>query len=197
MAGDSAPVGEPRQLAARFPGPGPLLLKAYLDLWLTENGTTDEKARLGSPANLPHPWDPPTCTDPRLRWELWQWLDAVAAWINAEYLWEPSGTPPIPDCWPQHPHIVHELAVVADMRHRASLTANSDALEIWHRLVLPGFLDRMKQRLKNHCDDAHQPWPARSRWTRHTSPDTSAARNDAYESDLDGLGRDCTQSPSC
>lgn len=178
------PEPEPRELAVRFPGPGPLVLKAYLDLWLTENGTAEEKARLGSPANLPHPWDPPTCTDRRLRWELWLWLDAVAGWINAEYLWEPSGTPVIPDCWPQHPHIVHELAVVADMRHRSNLTANSDALEIWHRNVLPGFLDRMRQRLKSHCEDDHQPWPARSRYARHVADAAVTDRYLAFELDL-------------
>ena len=182
MAGDTTPAGPP--LALPFPGPGPEIARAYHTLWLAENGTKEEMARIGSPANLPHPWDPPTCTDRSMRWELWLWLDAVATWLNHEYLWEPGATPAIPDCWPQHPHIVHKLAVVADMRYRCRLTGNSDALEIWHRVVLPGFLDRMKQRLKNHCDDGHQPWPARSRYTRHTSDGVVNDRDQAFHADI-------------
>lgn len=190
MAGDSVSNGEARLLVMGFPAPGPMILKAYYDLWLTQNGTEEEKRRLGNPANLPHPWDPPTCTNPRLRWELWRWLDAVAGWINAEYVWEPNGSPVIPDCWPLHPHIVHELAVLADQRRQCTLASNSDRLENWHRIVLPGFLDRMKLRLNSHCEDAHQPWPARSRHARHTGPDAQRARADAFEADLGALYRD-------
>jgi len=173
-----------RVLVEPFPGPGPLVSRAYSDLWLTQAGSEEEKKRLGSPANLPHPWDPPTCTDRRLRWELWLWLDAVAAWVNAEYCWEPSGTPFIPACWPQHPHIVHELAVLADQRRRCNLAANSDLLENWHRYVLPGFLDRMRERLNNHCDDQHQPWPARGRQALFDAREAGINRTVAYEDDL-------------
>ena len=67
---------------------------------------------------------------------------------------------------------------------------NSDVLENWHRYVLPGFLDRMRQRLKQSCDDDHQPWPARSRHTRHTGEAASASRLGAFEADLLALVRD-------
>ena len=63
-------------------------------------------------------------------------------------------------------------------------------LENWHRYVLPGFIDRMRQRLKQSCDDEHQPWPARSHYTRHTSEDATAQRVRAFESDLVAFARD-------
>ena len=63
---------------------------------------------LGSPT-MP---DPATITDPSLRAEAWDWLDAVVCWFNAEYVWDPTlGV--IPACWPRHPHLVHEIAVIA------------------------------------------------------------------------------------
>jgi len=154
---------EPRPMVQPFPAPGPLVGRACHDLWLTQTGTAEEKRRLGPPANLPQPWDPATCTDSRLRRELWLWLDAVAAWINHEYCWDPNRTPFIPPCWPQHPHIVRELAVLADQRRRCNLAANSDLLENWHRYVLPGFLDRLRERLNGDCDDWHRSWPGQCR----------------------------------
>jgi hypothetical protein len=196
MAGDPNKFDEVRFLVGVFPLPGPSVAKAYNDLFLTQNGTEDQKRRLGNPADLPHPWDPATCQERRLRWELWLWLDAVAAWVNADYVWEAAGAPVIPDCWPQHPHIVHELAVLADQRRRCQIAPNSDHLENWHRLVLPGFLDRMKQRLKSSCDDTHQPWPARSRYTRHTSDRAGIARTRAFEADLKALHREDDPAPT-
>ena len=47
-----------------------------------------------------------------------------------------------PACWPEHPHLVHDLAVLADQRRRAGPAITSDALEDWHRYALPAFLDR-------------------------------------------------------
>jgi len=98
-------------------------------------------------------------------------------------VWEATVGGCIPDCWPLHPHIVHELAVVADQRRRAALAPTSDLLENWHRFVLPSFFDRMKQRLKQSCDDDHQPWPARGRITRYTGEAASELRLHAFKSD--------------
>ena len=55
---------------------------------------------------------------------------------------------------------------------------------------MPGFIDRMRQRLKQSCDDDHQPWPNRSRYTRHTSEEASDQRLRAFESDLFALALD-------
>ena len=103
---------EPRELVQAFPTPGPLLGIAYRDLYLATEGSDHQKATIGDPSLLPKPWDPPSCRNPQLRAELWAWLDAVATWVNHEYVWDPDGT--IPPCWPLHPHIVHELAVILE-----------------------------------------------------------------------------------
>lgn len=194
MAGD--PTSSPGPLVLGFPAPGSRVQKAYHDLWEAQNGSEERKRKLGNPANLPRPWDPTTCLERGLRWELWLWLDQVVEWINSEYVWEASGGACIPDCWPLHPHLVHELAVVADQRRRAGHAPNSDLLENWHRYVLPGFIDRMRQRLKQSCDDDHQPWPARSWQSRHTSEAACGRRQAAFETDLLALLRDDDVDPA-
>jgi hypothetical protein len=68
-------------------------------------------------ADAAPPWEPATCRTPPLRQQLWLWLDAVVAWLVTDYVWEAADT--IPACWRQHPHLVHEIAVLADQRRRA------------------------------------------------------------------------------
>ena len=112
-------------------------------------------------------------------------LDAVVAWLVTEYAWEATDT--IPACWPQHPHLVHEIAVLADQRRRAGHTFTSDALEEWHRYSLPAFTERMKSRLGSHCEDGHQPWPAKGRHTRHTAETSRRTREEHYATDVGSL----------
>ena len=81
--------------------------------------------------------------------------------------WEAADT--IPACWPQHPHLVHEIAVLADQRRRAGHAFTNDALEESHRYSLPALTERMTSRLRSHCEDGHQAWPAKGRYTRHTA----------------------------
>ena len=171
----------PAELTLGFPPPGPLLAAVYRDLYLAAEGNQSQKATVGDPALLPKPWDPPTIRNPHLRAELWTWLDAVVVWINHEYTWDPDGT--IPPCWPQHPHLAHEIAVLADQRRRAGLALDSNTLEEWHRYTLPGFLERLRGRLKAHCDPDHQPWPGRSRHARHTDERHTQHRQHEYQSD--------------
>ena len=168
-----------------FPTPGPRIALAYKELNIAINGTDEEKKALGPIFNLPKPWDPETCQDPELRNEVWAWLEEVVTWINHEYAWDV--TPLIPSCWPLHPHIVHEVAVVADQRRRTMLGVTSDPLEEWHRYVLPSFVDRMRGRLKDHCTDGHKGWPSRGRYTRHISEDSLEERENVYAADLDAL----------
>ena len=169
-------------LVRAFPTPGPLLGTAYRDLYLAADGSDNQKATIGDPGLLPKPWDPPTCRNPHLRAELWEWLDHVVLWLNHEYVWDPDGM--IPPCWPHHPHLVHELAVLADQRRRVGIALDSNGLEEWHRYTLPGFLDRMRARLKAHCDQDHQPWPARGRHARHADQRQDQRRQDAYSDDV-------------
>lgn len=174
-----------RLLVQAFPVPGLLVRLAYRDLHIAVNGTEEQKKQVGNPALLPRPWEPASCLEGELRQQVWQWLEAVVVWLNRDYAWDVAAM--IPTCWPAHPHLVHEIAVVADQRRRAGLAMNSDALEEWHRYCLPAFGERMRNRLKAHCDDDHVSWPGRSRHSQHTSAEDAGGRDALYAADLAAL----------
>jgi hypothetical protein len=175
-----------RLLIRAFPEPGPRARNAFRELYLAANGGPEQQRHVGNPENLQRPWDPATCTDPPLRAEVWAWLEQVVAWLNHEYTWDLDAM--IPSCWSQHPHLVHEIAVLADRRRVAGTALTSDGLEEWHRSVLPQFTDRMRARLGHHCDEGHQPWPARSRHLRHTGDEhETGSRHRDYAGDVQAL----------
>lgn len=170
-------------LVLPFPAPDSVeLKKAYRNLYLSANGTEAEKKRIGNPANLPRPWDPASCTNPALRREVWAWLEKFVTWFNHEYVWDHNAGM-IPACWPQHPHLVHEIAVLADQRRRAGLDPTSSALEEWHRFGIPGFLERLKTRTKNSCDEHHASWPAEARHARGAGPGCAEVRAVLFATD--------------
>lgn len=175
---DSRP--EPMTLA--FPEGGSLLKLAHRELHLAAHGTPEQKKALGLATLLPRPWDPATCRHPDLRQQLWEWLEDVVTWLNHEYAWHVEDL--IPACWPHHPHLVHDIAVLADQRRRAGLAFTSDNLEEWHRYALPAFTERVRHHLRNGCDEGHQVWPARSRHLRHHDQDSSADREQTYADDV-------------
>lgn len=164
-----------------FPQPGPLLKLAYWELKEAVDGTQEHKRKLGDPSVLPRPWDPGSVTHPLLRKQLWEWLDEVVIWVNTEYVWDVDAM--VPACWPHHPHLVRELAVLADQRRQTADAVDSDALEEWHRYALPAFQQRMRSRLAVHCDDGHQPWPAKGRHARHTGPTATQEREATFAGD--------------
>ncbi|MEP6648600.1 MAG: hypothetical protein ABJA74_01615 [Lapillicoccus sp.] len=127
-----------------FPAPPRLVGKAYAKLQVLQTGTDEQIAALGPLELLERPWEPTRC-GPATRRQLWDWLDDVAAWVNHEFGWGVDRL--IPPCWPQHPHIAHELAVLADQRYTAGQAFHGGALEEWHRFSLPLFLERMTSRL--------------------------------------------------
>lgn len=174
-----------RPMIYPFPEPGELVRLAYRELHVAINGSDDEKKALGNLALLPRPWEPASCGDPGLRHELWEWFEAVVIWINHDYTWDTG--PLIPTCWPMHPHLVHEIAVVADQRRRAGLALTSDALEEWHRYCLTAFTDRMRGRLRSHCEDDHKAWPGRARHADHIDTKDVERREDIYALDVDSL----------
>ena len=175
-------------LVLPFPTPSSNeLRKAYNDLYLAVNGDEETKKRIGNPNKLPRPWDPPTCIKPALRRELWTWLDEVVIWFNHEYVWDHNAGM-IPACWPQHPHLVHEIAVLADQRRRAGLDPTSSALEEWHRYGIPGFLERLKTRIKSGCDEHHTHWPAEGRHARCVGRSAIEARAQLFGVDTAALG---------
>jgi hypothetical protein len=185
VTGAIEPNAQTRVLIQPFPVPGRLVQLAYRELDLVSNGAQDQLLALRNLADLPRPWDLATCETPQLRKEVWSWLEAVVTWLNREYVWDVADV--IPPCWPQHPHVVHEIAVLADQRRRAGLGLTSDALDEWHRYSLPSFTERMKTRLRNHCQEDHQSWPAKGRHTRYIAEAARERRMHAYAADLGAL----------
>ena len=173
---DAEPLVQP------FPMPDSELIRvAYWELFLSENGTDEQKQRLGEAELLPRPWDIATCLDPSLRRDVWQWYEAVVAWFNHEYVWDPTAGL-IPPCWPLHPHLIHDIGVLADQRRMIAQATNSNSLEEWHRYSLPAFQERLRERIRQHCDDRHQTWPARTRFARYAAD--AETRTASVEVDL-------------
>ena len=170
-------------LVQPFPATPALVALAYRELHIASTGTKEQLQALGDPLLLPRPWDPATCHRPELREQLWAWLEEVVTWFNVEYVWDAEFL--LPSCWPRHPHLVHDIAVIADQRRRAGRALTSEGLEEWHRYCVPSFLDRMKKSVKEGCDGDHQRWPARSRATRYENdrPDRAAV----FAGDVDAV----------
>lgn len=167
-----------------FPPLGPLIRLALRELDIAAHGTAEQRNKLGDPALLPRPWEPATCRQEALRAEVWAWLERVVDWLTHEHVWDiTTGVPP---CWPQHPDLVHQIAVLADQRRRAGDALISDPLEEWHRYALPSFWDRVRQSVRGHCDDGHQPWPAAGRFIRHVNDARPRVRT--YTGDVRTLG---------
>ena len=182
------------RLVTEFPGIGPAMSNAFQDLFRAETAkSADEVRDLDPLESLPRPWDVATIDDPDLRLEVWGWLDEVVGWLNIEYLWDVGDV--IPPCWPSHPHLVHELGVVADQRRRAGLAFTSDALEEWHRYTLPYFIDRMRNRYRGYCEDGHQQAPGTSRNRRYGSPASVEGRQALYSADAAAVFADSEESP--
>lgn len=101
--------------------PLPVDLAALLDHIAAEDET--------SPRNV-RPWDlsrlPQRLVDP-----VWGWLEDVVQWINRHHAWQPQHV--IPPCWPQHPNVALELAVLAFARQIALRAVVPTDLEQWHR----------------------------------------------------------------
>ncbi len=165
-----------RGVVIPLPAPGERLLTVLTEWELIDDGQHPYSV------DLARPWEPATCTDPGLRGELWEWLDQFVSWVNEQCLWDPGDV--IPPCWPHHPHLVHELAVLAVQRLQASRTPTASALEQWQTHTLPAFLNRSHTRLRRHCDTDHQPTPAGTAHTRHQSGPETTARQVAFEKDL-------------
>lgn len=156
-------MNDMNRLAAAFPIPPGAVLHALQLLEVRRRGDADEMAAAGNLDNLPRPWDPATCPE-ELREAVWEWCDQVAAWLNHEYVWRP--TQMIPLCWPHHPHIARELAVLAVLRWNAEESLTPEAVEEWHRYTFPMFGDRLTSRLgESGCRTGkHMDWPAEGRY---------------------------------
>jgi hypothetical protein len=185
MTGALGPDADSSALVQPFPKPERLVQFAYRELDLAMSRQQDHLLPLQDLATLSRPWDRGTCQTPQLRREVWLWLEVVVTWLNHEHVWDVADV--IPTCWPQHPHLVHEIAVLADQRHRAGQALTSDPLDEWHRHSPPSFIERVRSRLRNHCQEDHQSWPAKGRYTRHIGEATCRRRMDAYAADVRAL----------
>ena len=54
-------------------------------------------------------------------------------------------------------------------------------------IACPSFTERMRTRLRNHCQEDHQSWPAKGRYTRHLGEASCRRRMDAYAADVRAL----------
>lgn len=168
-------------IVAPFPKPPPQIRGAYRAFDNAALLIADDPSRLSSFSDLPRPWIPASCK-PELRRELWTWLDRVVIWLNHEYVFDPGHA--IPACWPQHPHLAHEIAVLADLRFRAELAVTSEPLERWHTTNLPQFIQRMHLRVGEVCEGGHPTqWPAVARFDRHVGPEATVGRDARFEND--------------
>ncbi|SDG04677.1 hypothetical protein SAMN05660662_0133 [Blastococcus aurantiacus] len=164
--------------AIRFPTPPREIRRAFEQLGKAEEaGLAPTAVHL-----LDRPWDPATCST-HVRAQLWPWLDEVAAWLNYAYAWQTVHT--VPSCWPAHPHLVHELAVLACLRVTAAGATGPHPLEEWHRYALPAFHARMAERLGIGCPPGrHTDWPARSWAADYSNTQATAWRRALFDSDL-------------
>jgi hypothetical protein len=189
-AGRRLPFGGP--MVQPFPEPGHAICTTMEQLQLAAATPPTSEAELLALAQLPRPWDPATCSGP-VRAELWVWLDLVAAWVNEQQLWNVT-RPGIPECWPAHPHLVHDLAVLACGRYYASFAVTPAALEDWHRYTLPSFLEQLRDRLGDGCQpQRHQPRPRGERDESYCAPRARQFREQVFGADqqtqtTDGLG---------
>jgi len=170
-------------IATEFPQPPGSMLRAWELLQIVRRGDADEMAESGVDLNdLPRPWMPGQCPDD-LREGMWTWCDAVAGWLNREYVWRPTQL--IPACWPRHPHLANELPVLAFTRWLAEDSLGPESIEDWHRYALPMFLDRMTSRMgESSCRTGkHQDWPAESRYTAFFSDELANDRADLIHID--------------
>jgi hypothetical protein len=185
LSKDTTPV------VARFPTPPPGIRGAMDVLQIAAAASMTNEEVLCRVEGLPRPWDPATCPGD-MRAELWAWLDEVAAWINTEHLWSLQ-TPGVPACWPAHPHIAHDLAVVASSRYLTMYAVSPAALEEWHRYALPAFLHRLTDRLGEGCVAGHQQPRPRAARDQDFADSTQAGRRRArFDVDSDLAGRHVT-----
>lgn len=168
---------KPIQAMTGCPVPPRPVRAAGEQLMIARYGSAEERQKLGPIHLLPRPWLPHTC-HPRLLSHLLMWLDEVAGWLTHDYSWRI--TTPIPSCWPEHPHIVHELAVLAWLRLLAEDALDVAPVEDWHRYALPSFANRLTERLGTGCTNGHDPWPTAPRHAAYRAESSVDARQDAF-----------------
>jgi hypothetical protein len=171
-------------MADPFPYPSPLIVDALDHLRLAAISPPTSEHELRGIAMLPRPWDPASCP-PELRTLIYTWLDDVASWINENHTWRVDRA--IPICWPEHPHLVHELATITCLRWESDYAVTAATLEEWQRYTLPLFLDRIANRVgPTGCPPGkHQPHPGQARNFLYRRDDQARLRRQHRYRDAD------------
>jgi hypothetical protein len=168
-------------IVERFPAPPTRVLAVFTRLQVLGSGSLAATANLDrEPAHVPRPWDPGDCDD-ELRFDVWEWCEDVASWFNREFAWR--GFDGIPPCWPQHPYLAHEIAVLASQRYLAAQAIDPRLLDDWLRVSLPAFVDRMSTRTGDGCLTAHTEWPGAAAFHRYADKATADARRELFRTD--------------
>ena len=169
-------------IVSRFPAPPSVLQQVLNTLATLRGGDKAAIEQVGDATALCRPWIVST-VPAEFRGDLWGWCDEVAGWLNSGYAWRPVNL--IPACWPRHPHLAHELPVLACLRAAAEGATGPELLEDWHRQSLPKFFERLAVRLgESTCRTGqHQDWPAASRYAAYTSDEAVADRRELFHLD--------------
>ncbi len=171
------------ELLTSFPEPSERMQSSVWKLERIARGGDDADRIRKTGEILPRFWDPTTIADPRLRWEVWMWLDQFVIWLNTQHAW--FGHDLTPACWPEHPPLTRYLAALAAQRFIAGQATGPAPLAEWHRYDLPTYLDHTREQ-RAACAEKHQPWPARAAHRRHIERAAAANRLRAFRRDLDG-----------
>lgn len=133
------------------------------------------------------PWVPAHCADQVLRRAVWGWCDEVAGWLNEQYVWLPDQY--VPACWPLHPHIAHELPVLAFTLWAAQHADTIEPLTTWQEQTFPRFCERMTARLgAGHCRDGrHDTCPGKPRQAAYYDRDAVTRRHAVIDADTGGV----------
>jgi hypothetical protein len=134
---------------APFPPPPQAVSDAVAALHVISLRPPTDELSLRHVATLPRPWDPGTCGRDLLA-ELWPWIGDVVEWINRDQLWG-LATQEIPECWPYHRHLCHELPALACDRYLASFAITPRDIEDWRELRLGSFLERVRSQIGHLC----------------------------------------------
>ena len=168
-------------IANRFPKPPNRVLAALQRLKVLDSRDLRAASALDrEPGWVPRPWDPASCDD-ELRFDVWTWCDDVVTWINREYAWR--GVTSVPPCWPRHPYLAHEIALLACLRYAAGQADAPQLLEDWTRVIFPAFIDRMLARTGEGCHTEHTDWPGAAAFHRHVESAVAKARLDLFRAD--------------
>jgi hypothetical protein len=118
---------------------------------------------------------------PQLRQQLWLWLDALSTG------WSPSTSGRLPAPFPPAGR-----SIPTGARDRGSGRSTPPCRSRLHQRRLRGMAPlqsacvdrRMTSQLRSHCEDGHQAWPAKGRYTRHTAEASRRSREDRFAADV-------------